>query len=105
MSLFPERGPELVKPVPDTIELPPEIKNQGIETVDTAVKANVQQDGQQLIQTPANQTVAIQIPNTQTNLIAWSKGGIIDSITWLAMFWLRIIKKALARGQRVEVKN
>lgn len=110
MSLLPERGgeqspsPDSVQTVPDEVKLSPELRAQGIQTVETASNANIKV-GDQMVQAPANQTVAVQIPNTQTNLIAWSKGGIVDSITWLAMFWLRVIKKALARGQRVEVKN
>jgi hypothetical protein len=111
MSLFPERGgvkpvsSELAQSVPDNIELTPELKAQGIEAVETNVTAQVKDGSQHLIQTPANQIVAVKIPNTQENLLSWSKGSIVDSITWLAMFWLRMIKKALALGQKVEVKN
>lgn len=102
MALFPERGPsvkEIVKERPEEVNLPESLGE--IKKVETAFKANVQDGGKQLIQSPANQVVTVTIPGTQKGLAAWSKGSITDSITWLARFWLRVAQKALFLGRSV----
>lgn len=102
MALFPERGPsvdKIVKEIPEEVDIPESIPE--VKKVETAFKANVKDHGQQLIQTPANQAVTITIPSTKSNLTAWSKGSITASITWLALFWLRMIKKAMFFGWRI----
>ena len=51
--------------------------------------------------TPAPQTMTITVPATTQQLGDWSKGSPDDSLTWLAFFWIRMIKKALLHGYRV----
>lgn len=102
MALFPERGPrvaDIVKERPEEPEIPESLPE--VQKIETNFKANVKDGGQNLIQTPANQTVTITIPSSQSNLIAWSKGSITNSITWLARFWLRMIQKAAHFGWTV----
>lgn len=102
MAFFPERGPsvnEAVKERPEEVELPQSLGE--IKKVETAFKANVQDGGKQLVQSPANQVVTITIPGTKESLAAWSKGPITDSITWLARFWLRLAQKAIFLGRRI----
>lgn len=63
--------------------------------------AQVEKRGQKLIQTPQTKTITIQLPADQTKLTAWAKGPIASSLTWLARFWLRIIKKAKHFGWQI----
>ena len=102
MALFPERGPQvtdLVKERPEEVEVPESLSE--IKKVETNFKATVKDGRQQLIQTPLTQPVTITIPTNQSNLIAWSKGSITNSITWLARFWLRMLAKAANLGWKV----
>ncbi len=101
-----EAHPELeVKKIPEEIELPEHLKKDGITAVETAFKANVKDGGQVLTQTPSNQQVNITIPNDPTSLTTLSKGPITSAITWMAAFWLRMIKKAAKFGWGIVVKQ
>ncbi len=95
-----QRGPEVIE-TKDELELPAHLKDEGVEAVETAFKAQVKDKGQKLIQTPQNQKTQIQLPRNQATLTAWSKGPITNAATWLARFWLRAIKKAVSLGIRV----
>ena len=86
----------------EDFEVPKSLKKEGIEAVETAYKARVKDDkGQNLTQSPSNTAVAIQIPYNDAALQAKSKGSIKDSLTWLALFWLRVAKKAFHFGKKV----
>ncbi len=86
----PERKP-VVEVRPDEPEVPAHLQNE-MQKVETAFTANVKDGSQPLISTPANQNVKIQLPSDVPTLIQWSKGSIVNAITWLANFWLRILK-------------
>lgn len=78
----------------------------GVTHHPTNFQAQVQDDqGQQLIQTPSNQTVTITIPATQQQLVVQSKGDITESVTWFALYWLRIIKKAAFHGWQTVIRG
>jgi len=47
----------------------------------------------------------VQPPYDQATLAKQSKGSVSSSFTWLAAFWLRIIKKALHFGWKVVGKD
>ncbi len=93
----------LVKERPTDMEIPPELERGGIaRQTPSQFKAQVSDDsGKPLIQTPQTQTVTIQIPATQGQLEDWSKGDPENAITWLAVFWIRLIKKGLHFGWRM----
>ncbi|OGM19231.1 hypothetical protein A2955_00650 [Candidatus Woesebacteria bacterium RIFCSPLOWO2_01_FULL_37_19] len=97
----------IVKEVPETPEQTPAMTEAGVQSVATQVTAQVTDDttGQHLIQTPATQTVTITIPTTEDQLSDWAKGPAESSLTWLAFFWLRIVKKALYFGWKVITKG
>lgn len=87
--------------MPEAPEVPPHIERMGVKPAPSQVTAGVTDDaGRQLIQTPATQVVTIQIPAPQAQLADWSHGSPANSLTWLATFWLRMIKKALHFGWR-----
>ena len=90
-----------VKKVPEEIELPEHLKKDGITAIETAYKANVQDGGQALTQTPQNQKVTITLPSDPKTLTTLSKGSITSAVTWLAMFWLRAIKRAMHFGWNI----
>jgi hypothetical protein len=90
----------LIKERPE--EVPPEVERVGVKPTQTQFKAQVTDDkGQPLIQTPQTQTVTVKIPATQTQLDTWAKGPAENALTWFAVFWIRIIKKALHFGWKM----
>lgn len=90
-----------IKERAEEFELPPQLEDIGIETVETVVKARVKDRGRHLIQTPATKTVTIRLPADQVSLTSWAKGSASKSLTWLAAFWLRMIKKATHFSWRI----
>ncbi len=96
-------GPPLIKERPTDVEIPPELERGGIvQKVPSQFQAQVNDDsGKPLIQTPQTQTVTIQIPASQQQLEDWSKGDSENAITWFAVFWIRLIKKAIHFGWRM----
>ncbi len=94
---------QVVESRPEDVSIPPEIeKKEGLTPRQSQFKAQVYDDsGKPLIQTPQSKVVTIQIPSDQVTLKTLSKGSILDSITWLAMYWLRMIKKAAHFGWRI----
>lgn len=87
-----ERAEEFI--VPETLQ-----QSTGVKVVQKNFTAQVRDDkGQGIIQTPPAQVISVNPPADTTTLTAWSKGPITSSITWLGMFWLRILKKALHFG-------
>lgn len=110
MAISPEkerpRVPEGVIERPETPEIPEDLKREtGIEVVETAFKARVKDRGRDLIQTPATRQVTINIPADQGTLVSWAKGPVTSSLTWLANFWLMMIKKALHFGWKIIRRN
>lgn len=102
--VFPEKEPLPVEKRPEEFpEIPIEVENKSVVTsIPTQFKAKVTGDkGQPLIQTPTSKPVTIQIPADQTHLATLAKGSVGDSLTWLATFWIRIIKKAIHFGWQV----
>ena len=74
----------------------------GMKVVKKNFTAQVKGDnGQSLIQTPPAQVVTVPPPAGQMTLATWAKGPITSSVSWLGMFWIRIIKKALHFGWNV----
>lgn len=96
-----------IKEVPTVPEIPPEIeRSTGIKVVQKSFTTQVKGDkGQPLIQTPPAQVISVSLPADQATLGSWAKGSITSSITWLGMFWIRIIKKALHFGWKITGKT
>ncbi|MGA3291574.1 MAG: hypothetical protein ABSC49_00295 [Candidatus Microgenomates bacterium] len=107
--------PEIPRPeVPELQEVnkeaefivPETLKQTGVQVVQKTFKAQVNDDkGKPLIQTPPTQVINIQPPADTVTLTKWSSGSISSSITWLGMFWLRILKKAFHFGWQVGGKS
>ena len=92
---------------PEDVSIPPEVeKKEGVVPRPSQFTGQVYDDsGKPLIQTPQTKTVTVSLPMDDKALTSASKGSITDSITWLAAFWLRIIKKALHFGWGVVRKK
>lgn len=104
MALFPERE----KAPSEVIERPEDIspltieRKEVVRPTQSQFTAKVTDDkGQPLVQSPATQKVSIQLPTDQVQLTTWSKGPVSSSLTWLAAFWLRLIKKAFHFGWQI----
>ncbi len=104
--------PEILRPeVPPVQEHPeefPETIQQiaGAKVVQKNFKAQVNNDkGQAVIQTPPAQVITIQPPGDSVTLTQQAKGSATSSMTWLAAFWLRIIKKAMHFGWKIVGKE
>jgi hypothetical protein len=107
---FVEREKKLPKGVeirPEGVAIPEDIeKKEGVQPRPTQFTAQVRDDqGHPLFQTPQTKTVSIQLPSDQTTLASWAKGPVVDSLTWLGKFWLRIVKKATHFGWRLVKKT
>lgn len=83
-------------------EIPPHIEKVGITPTPTQFTSKVTNDqGQNLIQTPASQAVTITIPADAKFLKSRLFGSKENAVVWFAAFWLRMIKKAVHFGWRV----
>jgi hypothetical protein len=103
--------PEIPKQEPKITEwqeefVIPETLQQGstsdVQVVQKNFKSQITDDkGEPLIQTPPTQVITVTPPSDMATLSSQSKGPITSSLTWLAAFWLRIIKKAIHFGWKV----
>lgn len=100
--------PEALKPNMDIQEVPSEfivpetLSQSGMQVVQKNFTAQVKGDnGTPLIQTPPSQVISITPPASQTVLTQQAKGSASLSLTWLAAFWIRIIKKAMHFGWQI----
>lgn len=99
----PEGVQERVEEMPEPT---PELKEMGVSSVPSQFTGQVTDDtGQQLIQTPQTQTTTITIPASQQQLTDWGKGSPTNALTWLALYWLRMVKKAFHFGWRVVTRS
>lgn len=80
---------------------------QGVQVVQKNFKAQVRDDhGAPLIQTPPTQVVTtVQPPADQATLTKEAKGDTTSSGTWIAAFWIRVIKKAMHFGWKIVGKS
>ncbi len=102
MPIFPERESTEIKERPE--EASPLIieRKEVVTPVLTQFTKQVKSDGgKPLISSPATPGKTIQLPADPTQLTTQSKGSVNDSVTWLANFWLRMIKKALYFGWKI----
>jgi len=106
--------PETLRPeVPQVTErqeefiVPETLQSSGVQVVQKNFKAQVKDNkGQAVIQTPPAQVITtVQPPADTQTLTTQSKGDTTSSGTWLAAFWLRIIKKALHFGWKIVGKE
>lgn len=101
MALFPEKVSSTVEEIPEKPKIPENLQNE-MQKVETAFTANVKdQTGAQVTQTPQNQDVKIDIPYTREQIKELSKGSIINAITWRAIYYWRMFKKALNFGKNI----
>lgn len=112
MPATPERerhtpsSPKEVTEIPESPEVHEHIEKAGVSTRPSQFTAQVTDDsGNQLIQTPKTKSVTITLPATKEQLVDWSKGSTESSLTWLAKFWLRMIKKAVHFGWRIVTRK
>lgn len=109
MAISPEvpRPESQVTEIPTVPELPPEVEHAtGVKVVQKNFTAQVKSDkGVPLISTPPTQVVAVTPPANSATLISWAKGPITSSISWLGLFWIRILKKATHFGWQVTQKE
>ena len=103
-------SPEISRPeAPQVTERPEEfivpetLQSSGVKVVQKNFKSQVKSDdGKPVIQTPPTQVITtVQPPADTTTLTQQAKGDTSSSATWLAAFWLRIIKKALHFGWKI----
>jgi hypothetical protein len=107
--------PEILRPeMPQVQEInkeaefivPETLRQSGVQVVQKTFKAQVKDDkGKPVIQTPPTQVITVTPPTDDATLNNWSKGSITSSLSWLGMFWVRVIKKALHFGWKVVDKS
>lgn len=90
-----ERAEEFV--VPETLQ-----QSTGIQGKPKNFTAQVKNDkGQPIIQTPPTKVITVSPPAAGPVLVKWGKGPINLSLSWLGLFWVRILKKAAHFGWQV----
>jgi len=97
-----------IKEVNTEAEMPAseELVSSGAQVVQKNFTAQVKDDkGQTFVQTPPTQVITVQPPYDPITLTKQSKGSIGSSLTWLSVFWIRVIKKALHFGWQVVSGN
>lgn len=96
-----EAPPEGVEHRPEEIGVPERIQDV-VKKTPTQVTAQVtDDDDQDLIHTPEKKEIAIEIPGNQASFEEQAQGSPEESTTWLAVFWVRMIKKAKHFGWRI----
>lgn len=82
------------------------LQNTGVTAVQKTFKSQVVNDkGNAFVQTPPTTVITISPPSDSITLGTQAKGDTTNSLTWFAMFWLRILKKALHFGWRIVSGN
>lgn len=82
--------------------VPETLQSSGVKVVQKNFKSQVKDDNNQpVIQTPPSQVITVQPPASAAILTQQAKGSKASSVTWLAAFWLRVIKKAMHFGWRI----
>ncbi len=100
-TLRPEALPQIQERQEEFI-VPETLQSSGMKVVQKNFTAQVKDDkGQPVIQTPPTQVVTVAPPYDQTTLTTQAKGSASSSTTWLASFWLRVIKKAIHFGWKI----
>ncbi len=102
MPIFPERESAKIEERPEDISPFMIERKEFVTPVPTQFSKQVKGDkGEPLISSPAVSGITIQLPADPAQLVTQSKGSVSDSMTWLATFWLRMIKKALHFGWKI----
>ena len=99
--------PKDVQTIAETPAVPEHIQKVGVSPHQSQFSAQVTDDnGQQLISSvqtdPENDVI---VPMDQGKLEGFAAGSVKESVTWFAVFWLRVIKRALHLGRRVVVRG
>ncbi len=101
MAATPEipRGEPQVQERKEEFVVPETIASTGVKVVQKTFKAQVSDDkGNPVIQTPPTTVISVTPPADPATLTTWSKGDAVSPLTWLGVFWLRILKKAAHFG-------
>lgn len=70
-------------------------RHAGVQTTPTAPQPVVSDQGQQLTQPIPTNVQTVTIPANQVQILEWAKGPEDKAITWLARYWIRLIKKSV----------
>ncbi len=98
----PESGtvqPEVETTAKETPEI--EASESGVVMQQPPAPVVSDQTQQQPAPTTSSPTITITVPATAQQLEDWSKGSPDDSLTWIAFFWMRMIKKAIFHGWNI----
>ncbi|CAN5286913.1 hypothetical protein BH10PAT1_BH10PAT1_6340 [soil metagenome] len=83
---------------PDAPIVSESLQQAGISVTPTQVTQVNDNQGKPMMTTPATVGAKIQIPSDRPTLLKKAQGSVNDAATWLANFWLRIIKKQNANN-------
>lgn len=95
---------QVVTVIPESINtIPREVEAAGVKATPSQITAQVTDDttGKPMMQSPATQKITVTLPASTQQLTVWSQGSPSEALTWLAGFWLRLVKKAIYFGWNV----
>lgn len=99
-------GPIEIKEIPQDAEVSAGMEAGGVQAVPSQFATAVQDDsGNQLISSPAISKVTLEIPATREQLELIASQTSDESKKGFAIFWIRLIKKALRFGWNTVVKG
>lgn len=94
----------IVNVIPENLNaIPREVEAAtGVKVTPTQITAQVTDDsGKPMMQSAATSTITVTLPASTQQLTLWSQGSPSEALTWLAGFWLRLVKKAAHFGWNV----
>lgn len=102
MASTPERKEGYIQEKSEEFEVPEALEDTGIKAVETVFKANVKDGKKSLIKSTADDVV-VKIPKTRQILEDQAKGDSGEASTGFALFWVRMIKKAIHFGKKIVI--
>lgn len=103
MASTPERKEKYIQEEKEEFEIPETLEDTGMKAVETAFKATVKDGKKPLIKSASTDDVIVKIPKTRQILENQAKGNSGDSSTGFAVFWIRMIKKAIHFGKKIVI--
>lgn len=84
----------LVVERPESPTIPEKLQQAtGVTPAPVSVQQVKDDKGNPIIVTPTAVSTKIQLPGSTKTLISWSKGKVVNALTWLGRFFLRLIAK------------
>lgn len=100
----PDVAPE-VQHYPEQPEIPAHIERAGVQSVPQHPASLQDPSTGQVVAQNTNMQPPVQVPADPATIHGWASGSPSNSLTWLGMFWERVIKRAVFFGKQIVIGN